>query len=82
MKKSLCKLGSSRPVCYGSDLDGGLGLEESPIEIESAADLIKVGDDVSVGARRRVGSQLVEIPTSFTSENIWVTCRARGLWAL
>ncbi len=30
-------------VGIGSDLDGGLGLEESPVEIDSVADLHKVG---------------------------------------
>ena len=41
-------------VGIGSDLDGGLGLEESPIEIETEADLVKVGDVVPPDAREGV----------------------------
>ena len=33
-------------VGIGSDLDGGLGLEESPVEIDTEADLYRVGDAV------------------------------------
>jgi membrane dipeptidase len=39
----IARLGGWEHVGIGSDLDGGLGLEESPVEIESAADLYKVG---------------------------------------
>ncbi|HEX6489005.1 MAG TPA: membrane dipeptidase [Candidatus Dormibacteraeota bacterium] len=31
-------------VGIGSDLDGGLGLEETPVEIETVADLVKLGE--------------------------------------
>lgn len=35
----------------GSDLDGGIGVEESPIELESVADIHKVGDYVPENVR-------------------------------
>lgn len=38
-------------VGVGSDLDGGLGLEESPQEIDTVADLFKVGEVVPPEAR-------------------------------
>jgi membrane dipeptidase len=38
-------------VGLGSDLDGGLGLEESPLEIETVADLQQVGAVVPAEAR-------------------------------
>jgi membrane dipeptidase len=41
-------------VGIGSDLDGGLGLEESPQEIDTVADLRKVGDVVPPEARAGV----------------------------
>ena len=41
----------------GSDLDGGLGLEESPEEINTVADLYKVGDVVPSEARVGVLSE-------------------------
>ncbi len=41
-------------VGIGSDLDGGFGLEESPAEIETIADLHKVGSVVPVEAREAV----------------------------
>ena len=41
-------------VGIGSDLDGGLGLEESPEEIDTVADLVKVGDTVPAEAREKV----------------------------
>ncbi|MBI5876117.1 MAG: membrane dipeptidase [Chloroflexi bacterium] len=41
-------------VGIGSDLDGGFGLEESPAEIDSEADLIKIGDVVPPAAREAV----------------------------
>jgi membrane dipeptidase len=31
-------------VGIGSDLDGGLGRDESPVELDTAADLVRVGD--------------------------------------
>ncbi len=41
-------------VGIGSDLDGGFGLEESPAEIDTIADLYKVGQVVPDGAREGV----------------------------
>jgi membrane dipeptidase len=38
-------------VGIGSDLDGGFGLEESPVEIETIADLYKIGSVVPADAR-------------------------------
>ncbi len=41
-------------VGIGSDLDGGLGLEESPVEIDTVADLYKVGSVVPPEVREAV----------------------------
>ncbi len=41
-------------VGIGSDLDGGFGLEESPLEIETVADLHVIGDVVPPAARDAV----------------------------
>jgi membrane dipeptidase len=41
-------------IGIGSDLDGGLGLEESPLEINTIADLYQVGSVVPVAARTAV----------------------------
>jgi membrane dipeptidase len=41
-------------VGIGSDLDGGFGLEESPLELGSIADLYKVGGVVPIHAREVV----------------------------
>jgi membrane dipeptidase len=41
-------------VGIGSDLDGGLGLEESPLEIDTVADLYKVGSVVPAEVRDAV----------------------------
>lgn len=41
-------------IGIGSDLDGGLGLEESPQEIDTVADLYKIGSVVPAEARDRV----------------------------
>ena len=41
-------------VGIGSDLDGGFGLEESPREIDTIADLYKVGEVVPIEAREKV----------------------------
>ena len=41
-------------VGIGSDLDGGLGLEESPIEINTVADLGKIGNILPADAREAV----------------------------
>ena len=38
----------------GSDLDGGFGLEESPVELQTIADLSKVGDVVPEAYREAV----------------------------
>jgi membrane dipeptidase len=46
--KHLCDLaGSARHVAIGTDLDGGVGREEIPQEIKSAADLPKLADALS-----------------------------------
>lgn len=44
-------------IGIGSDLDGGLGLEESPQEIDTIADLYKVGQVVPEEARSAVLSE-------------------------
>lgn len=41
-------------IGIGSDLDGGFGREESPAEIDSVADVYKIGDVVPVEAREAV----------------------------
>lgn len=41
-------------VAIGSDIDGGLGRDESPEELETIADLIKIGDVVPAEAREGV----------------------------
>jgi len=38
-------------VGIGSDLDGGLGLEESPAELDTVADIALIGEVVPEGAR-------------------------------
>jgi membrane dipeptidase len=38
-------------VGIGSDLDGGFGVEETPVELDSVADLVKIGDIVPPEAR-------------------------------
>jgi len=41
-------------VGIGSDLDGGLGADETPVELETAADLARIGDVVPADARTGV----------------------------
>lgn len=41
-------------VGIGSDLDGGVGLEESPLEIDTVADLYRVGSVVPAEVREAV----------------------------
>jgi membrane dipeptidase len=41
-------------VGIGSDLDGGFGLEESPVELDTIADLYKIGEVVPAHAREAV----------------------------
>jgi membrane dipeptidase len=50
----LANLSSWQNVGIGSDLDGGFGLEESPLELASIADLYKVGEVVPNAAREAV----------------------------
>lgn len=50
----MAQIGGWGVVGIGSDLDGGLGLEESPREIDSEADLYKVGEVVPAEAREAV----------------------------
>jgi membrane dipeptidase len=38
----------------GSDLDGGIGVDESPVELESIADIHKIGEVVPDEARAGV----------------------------
>lgn len=47
-------VGGWEVVGIGSDLDGGFGLEESPAEIDTEADLYKIGYVVPVAARAGV----------------------------
>src|SRR5574341_696704 len=47
-------VGGWEHVGIGSDLDGGFGLEESPVEIDTVADLYKVGSAVPAEAREGV----------------------------
>ena len=50
----IARLAGWNQVGIGSDLDGGFGLEESPVEIETVADLYKVGSAVPAEAREAV----------------------------
>ena len=50
----IAQLSGWNHVGIGSDLDGGLGLEESPLEIDTVADLYKVGSVVPAEAREAV----------------------------
>ncbi len=50
----IANLSSWNHVGIGSDLDGGFGLEESPAEIETVADLYKVGLVVPAEVREAV----------------------------
>jgi len=38
-------------VAVGSDMDGGLGVDETPLELDTAADLARVGDAAPLEAR-------------------------------
>ena len=50
----IAHLGGWNHVGIGSDLDGGLGLEESPLEIDTVADLYKIGSVVPAEVREAV----------------------------
>jgi membrane dipeptidase len=50
----MAKLAGWSFIGIGSDLDGGFGLEESPVEIHTIADLYKVGDLVPPAVREGV----------------------------
>ena len=50
----IANLSDWKHVGIGSDLDGGLGLEESPLEINTVADLYKVGAIVPAEVREVV----------------------------
>jgi membrane dipeptidase len=44
----ICDLtGSARNVAIGTDMDGGLGREQIPVEIQTSADLPRVGEALS-----------------------------------
>jgi membrane dipeptidase len=47
----IAQLSGWKHVGIGSDLDGGLGREESPVEIDTVADLYKVGSAVPAEVR-------------------------------
>jgi membrane dipeptidase len=44
-------------VGIGSDLDGGFGREESPVELDTVADLYKIGETVPEAVREAVLSR-------------------------
>ena len=50
----IAKLTSWKHVGIGSDFDGGFGSDETPMEIDSIADLYKIGDVVPVEFREDV----------------------------
>ena len=50
----IANLSGWQHVGIGSDLDGGLGLEESPLEIDTIADLYKAGSVVPAETREAV----------------------------
>jgi membrane dipeptidase len=50
----LANLTSWKQVGIGSDLDGGFGFEESPLELDTVADLYKVGAVIPVEAQEAV----------------------------
>ncbi len=50
----IARIAGWQHVGIGSDLDGGLGLEESPQEIDTVADLVRVGDVLPAQAREAV----------------------------
>lgn len=50
----IAKLSGWKHIGIGSDLDGGLGLEESPAEIDTIADLYKIGFVVPAEASEAV----------------------------
>jgi membrane dipeptidase len=46
----ICQIaGDARHVAIGSDLDGGLGREQIPRELDSAADMPRIADALSAG---------------------------------
>ena len=53
-KETIAQLSGWNHVGIGSDLDGGFGLEESPEEIDTVADLYKIGSVVPAEAREAV----------------------------
>ncbi len=49
--KHMCDLaGDTRHVGIGTDFDGGFGVESAPLEIDSVADLYKVGDALTAAS--------------------------------
>ncbi|MDQ4127441.1 MAG: membrane dipeptidase [Actinomycetota bacterium] len=50
----VANVGGWEHVGIGSDLDGGFGLEESPFEIDTVADLHRIGHIVPAGVREAV----------------------------
>jgi membrane dipeptidase len=48
--KQICELaGDAKHVAIGTDMDGGLGRNEIPVEIETSADLPRLGEALSSG---------------------------------
>jgi membrane dipeptidase len=52
--RHIADVGGWKTVGIGSDLDGGFGREESPLEIETIADLYKIGSVVPADVREAV----------------------------
>jgi microsomal dipeptidase-like Zn-dependent dipeptidase len=52
----VANLSSCNHLGIGSDLGGGFGLEESPLELGSIADLYKVGDVIPTEVKELVSS--------------------------
>ena len=52
--RHIASIGGWKTVGIGSDLDGGFGLEENPVEIETIADLYKIGSVVPANVREAV----------------------------
>jgi membrane dipeptidase len=49
--KHICNLtGSAKHVAIGTDMDGGLGREQIPVEIQTSADLPKVAEALAAAA--------------------------------
>ena len=56
-------------IGIGSDLDGGFGLEQSPIEIDTVADLHLIGDAVPQMSEQSPQRKLAPLPSKGTPPN-------------